>query len=199
MVEKRQIANQSVTIHSYNTVIVGSGAAGMNCAVHLYEFMSQKGVENPQERIAVVTAGIGLGASRMSGSDKQTYYKMGTSPDVPDSAEEFAKSLTAAAKEFFDHRTVGAWVWRITVAAVAFVPIYLFFGSLVAPLTAQYFQESMYGLRLPSQEEILLVLLVRSGLFLLACLPIIITWRSPSMTWGVTSAIVAHACDSAST
>ena len=92
----RQIANQNVTIHSYNTVIVGSGAAGMNCAVHLYEFMQQKQVENPQERIAVVTAGIGLGASRMSGSDKQTYYKMGTSPDVPDSAEEFAKSLTAA-------------------------------------------------------------------------------------------------------
>jgi len=96
MVKTKQIANQSVTIHSYNTVIVGSGAAGMNCAVHLYEFMEQKGVENPQERIAVVTAGIGLGASRMSGSDKQTYYKMGTSPDVPDSAEEFAKSLTAA-------------------------------------------------------------------------------------------------------
>ncbi len=94
--ETRQIANQGVTIHSYNTVIVGSGAAGMNCAVHLYEFMQQKQVENPQERIAVVTAGIGLGASRMSGSDKQTYYKMGTSPDVPDSAEEFAKSLTAA-------------------------------------------------------------------------------------------------------
>jgi succinate dehydrogenase/fumarate reductase flavoprotein subunit len=96
MVETRQIANQSVNIHRYNTVIVGSGAAGMNCAVHLYEFMSQNGAENAQERIAVVTAGIGLGASRMSGSDKQTYYKMGTSPDVPDSAEEFAKSLTAA-------------------------------------------------------------------------------------------------------
>ena len=94
--ETKQIANQTVTIHHYNTVVVGSGAAGMNCAVHLYEFMGQKGVENPQERIAVVTAGLGLGASRMSGSDKQTYYKMGTSPDVPDSAEEFAKSLTAA-------------------------------------------------------------------------------------------------------
>ncbi len=94
--ETKQIANQTVTIHRYNTVVVGSGAAGMNCAVHLYEFMEQKGVENPQERIAVVTAGLGLGASRMSGSDKQTYYKMGTSPDVPDSAEEFAKSLTAA-------------------------------------------------------------------------------------------------------
>jgi len=94
--ETRQIANQTVTFHRYNTVIVGSGAAGMNCAVHLCEFMQQKGVADPAKRIAVVTAGLGLGASRMSGSDKQTYYKIGTSPDVPDSAEEFAKSLTAA-------------------------------------------------------------------------------------------------------
>jgi len=89
------IANQTVNIHNYNTIIVGAGAAGMNCAVHLYELMTQKGVENPQDKIAVVTAGIGLGASRMSGSDKQTYYKMGTSPDIADSAEEFSKSLTA--------------------------------------------------------------------------------------------------------
>ena len=89
------------------------------------------------------------------------------------------KELSPAtmAREFFSGRTAGAWVWRVAVTAVVFVPIYLVFGSLVAPLTAQYFQESMYGLRLPSQEEILLVLLVRSGLFLLACLPIIITWR----------------------
>jgi succinate dehydrogenase/fumarate reductase flavoprotein subunit len=92
-VETKQIANLTVR---YDTVIVGSGAAGMNCAVHLYEFMSQKGIENPQEKIAVVTAGLGLGASRMSGSDKQTYYKIGTSPEWSDSAEEFAKTLTAA-------------------------------------------------------------------------------------------------------
>jgi succinate dehydrogenase/fumarate reductase flavoprotein subunit len=95
-VELKQIAGQAVTFHHYDTVIVGSGAAGLNCAVHLYEFMSQKDIKNPQEKIAVVTAGLGLGASRMSGSDKQTYYKIGTSPDVPDSAEEFAKTLTSA-------------------------------------------------------------------------------------------------------
>jgi succinate dehydrogenase/fumarate reductase flavoprotein subunit len=94
--ETNEIGNQTITIHRYNTVIVGSGAAGMNCAVHLYEFMRRKAVTNPQGRIVVVTGGIGLGASRMSGSDKQTYYKIGTSPDVADSAEEFAKSLTAA-------------------------------------------------------------------------------------------------------
>jgi succinate dehydrogenase/fumarate reductase flavoprotein subunit len=91
-----QIASQNVTVHCHNTVIVGAGAAGLNCAVHLYEFMEQKGIEAPQDRIALVTAGLNLGASRMSGSDKQTYYKLGTSPDTPDSAEDFARTLTAA-------------------------------------------------------------------------------------------------------
>ena len=94
--QSKNIANQNIKIHSYSTVVVGAGAAGMNCAVHLYEFMRQRGVENPQQKIAIITAGIPLGASRMSGSDKQTYYKMGTSPDVADSTESFAESLTAA-------------------------------------------------------------------------------------------------------
>ena len=93
--ETRKIADQDVTIYKYNTIVVGAGAAGMNAAKKLYEYMDQKGIANPQDRIAVVTAGVPLGASRMSGSDKQTYYKMGTSPDIADSAESFAKSLTA--------------------------------------------------------------------------------------------------------
>ena len=93
--QTKRINGQEVKFHRYNTVIVGAGAAGMNCAVHLCEYMEQKGVKNPNEKIAVVTAGLSLGTSRMSGSDKQTYYKIGTSPDVADSAEEFAKSLTA--------------------------------------------------------------------------------------------------------
>lgn len=92
----RKAGNTKIEFHRYNTVIVGAGAAGMNCAVHLCEFMKRKGVDDPHKRIVVVTGGLALGASRMSGSDKQTYYKMGTSPDVPDSAEEFAKTLTAA-------------------------------------------------------------------------------------------------------
>ena len=94
--ETRQIANQQMTFHRCNTVIVGAGAAGMNCAVHLYEFMKRKGLEAPQDRIAIVTRGLALGASRMSGSDKQTYYKLGTSPNVPDCAKAFADTLTAA-------------------------------------------------------------------------------------------------------
>ena len=94
--ESVKIGKQKIIVHRYNTVIVGAGAAGMNAAVHLYEFFTQKGITDAQDRIAVVTAGVALGASRMSGSDKQTYYKMGTSPDVADSAEAFAKTLTVA-------------------------------------------------------------------------------------------------------
>ena len=89
------IAGHKLNVHRYNSLVVGAGAAGMNCAVHLYEFMTGRGVEDVQDKIAVITRGLPLGASRMSGSDKQTYYKMGTSPETADSAAEFARSLTA--------------------------------------------------------------------------------------------------------
>jgi hypothetical protein len=92
-------------------------------------------------------------------------------------SDENGKSLATIAREFLDRRAAGAWIWRIAVAAVTFVPIYLFFGSLVAPITAGYFQQSMYGLRQPDQDEIVVVLFVRSMLFLLACLPIVIVWQ----------------------
>ena len=67
----------------------------MNCATQLVNFWRARGVADPQEKVVVVTGGLPLGASRMSGSDKQTYYKMGTSPRVPDTAAEFAEALTA--------------------------------------------------------------------------------------------------------
>ena len=89
------VEGADVPVTCANTIIVGAGAAAMNCAVKLVEFWRQRGVTDPQDRLLVVTGGLALGASRMSGSDKQTYYKMGTSPRVPDTAEDFAKTLTA--------------------------------------------------------------------------------------------------------
>ena len=84
-----------IPVTAANTVIVGAGAAGMGCAVQLVRAWRAKGIERPHEKLCVVTGGLRLGASRMSGSDKQTYYKMGTSPRVPDTAEDFAKTLAA--------------------------------------------------------------------------------------------------------
>ncbi len=67
------------------TLIVGSGAAGLNCAEHLHEL----GVGD----VVIATDSLGGGTSNNSGSDKQTYYKIGIFGDVPDSPIEFAHSL----------------------------------------------------------------------------------------------------------
>ncbi|MBN2451259.1 MAG: FAD-binding protein [Lentisphaeria bacterium] len=90
-----QVGGSAVTVHTTGTLIVGAGAAGMGCAVHLYDFLTQKGVVDAHKRILVIARARGGGASRLSGSDKQTYYKMGTSPRVPDTACDFARTLTA--------------------------------------------------------------------------------------------------------
>ena len=67
------------------TLIVGSGAAALNCAEHLHEL----GIAD----VVIATDRLGAGASNNSGSDKQTYYKIGLFGDVPDSPMEFAHSL----------------------------------------------------------------------------------------------------------
>jgi len=68
-----------------NTVIVGSGAAGLNAADRLCPF--------GQRDIAIVTEGLLKGTSRNTGSDKQTYYKLTLSGGEPDSVVAMAETL----------------------------------------------------------------------------------------------------------
>jgi len=75
------------TIVSLNTLIIGSGAAGLNAAVRLHEY--------GQTDIAVITDRFGAGTSANSGSDKQTYYKLSLAGDLPDSAFDMARDLAA--------------------------------------------------------------------------------------------------------
>lgn len=94
-------------------------------------------------------------------------------------------SFAAAAREFFARRTAGAWVWRLAVAALAFMPIYWFFGTLVVPFTGAYYQQNQFGLTMPGLDQILAVLFIRSLLFLAACLPVLILW------WGTNRGLFA--------
>ncbi|MEN6401937.1 MAG: FAD-binding protein [Armatimonadia bacterium] len=73
-----------VPVYTISNLIIGTGAAGLNCAEHLHEL---------GQKFAIVTDCLGAGTSNNSGSDKQTYYKMGVFGDVPDSPMEFARSL----------------------------------------------------------------------------------------------------------
>ena len=83
--EKLQINEQNIVVYSLNTVVVGSGAAGLNAADRLYNF--------GQEDIAVVTEGMKMGTSRNTGSDKQTYYKLTLGGKEEDSVYEMAETL----------------------------------------------------------------------------------------------------------
>ncbi len=72
-----------VPSYRFGTVVVGSGAAGLNAADLI------------GEDVAVVTEGLMMGTSRNTGSDKQTYYKLTLSGDTPDSVGDMAKSYFA--------------------------------------------------------------------------------------------------------
>lgn len=73
-----------IPVYTVPNLIIGSGAAGLNCAEHLLEL---------GQECVIVTDSLGAGTSNNSGSDKQTYYKMGVFGDVPDSPLDFARSL----------------------------------------------------------------------------------------------------------
>jgi len=70
---------------SLNTLIIGSGAAALNAAVNLFDC--------GQKNIAIATDNWGGGTSNNAGSDKQTYYKLSLSGDIPDSPHEMARDL----------------------------------------------------------------------------------------------------------
>lgn len=74
-------------LHAVNTLVIGSGAAALNAALTLHD--------RGQSDVLVVTEAWGGGASANAGSDKQTYYKLSLSGDVPDSPQQMAGDLVA--------------------------------------------------------------------------------------------------------
>ncbi|MBQ2743326.1 MAG: FAD-binding protein, partial [Oscillospiraceae bacterium] len=70
--------------YTYDVIVIGSGAAGYNAACRL----SQLG-----RRAAIVTEDVNCGTSRNTGSDKQTYYKLGLGGAVSDSVYNMAQNL----------------------------------------------------------------------------------------------------------
>lgn len=79
-----KIRSYDVPVYVYNTIVVGTGAAGLNCA----DLLAENNID-----VAIVTEGINMGTSRNTGSDKQTYYKLTVSGNIPDSVYDMAKTL----------------------------------------------------------------------------------------------------------
>ncbi|MBE6365578.1 MAG: FAD-binding protein [Lentisphaerae bacterium] len=70
-----------------NTLVIGSGAAGLCAAVRLHAL----GVTD----LAVYTEGLNMGTSINTGSDKQTYYKLGMYGKEADSPYDMALDLAS--------------------------------------------------------------------------------------------------------
>ena len=72
-------------VYVVETLVVGTGASGLNAADLLYK--------GGAKDIAIITEGIKSGTSRNTGSDKQTYYKLSLSGDDKDSVRDLAQDL----------------------------------------------------------------------------------------------------------
>lgn len=71
---------------AFDAIVVGTGAAGYNAANRIRE---------GGRSVAIITEGVNCGTSRNTGSDKQTYYKLGLAGDSPDSVRIMAEDLFA--------------------------------------------------------------------------------------------------------
>ena len=66
-----------------HTLVIGSGAAGLNAAIQLYRY----GVED----VMILTEGLSMGTSINTGSDKQTYYTLSMCGSEADSIYAMAE------------------------------------------------------------------------------------------------------------
>lgn len=80
-----KIGNINIPVNKMNTLVIGSGCAGLNAADWLYDL--------DVKDVAIVTEGMNCGTSRNTGSDKQTYYKLSLSSSESDSVAYMCKSL----------------------------------------------------------------------------------------------------------
>jgi succinate dehydrogenase/fumarate reductase flavoprotein subunit len=78
--------NENVFL-TYDAIVIGTGAAGYNAAIQI--------AKSGKKRVAMVTEGVHSGTSRNTGSDKQTYYKLGLGGNAEDSVRKMAGDLFA--------------------------------------------------------------------------------------------------------
>jgi len=69
--------------------------------------------------------------------------------------------------------------WRLALAWLCYPPLYYLMGLVVAPFTKSYYADPSHalGLALPSVPAIWAMQVLRGALFLLAVLPLLLSWR----------------------
>jgi hypothetical protein len=73
----------------------------------------------------------------------------------------------------FAQRGLGQWTARLLAAWLAFPLVYFIFGTPVGLLVGDLYRNESFGLRLPSFQVVIAVQLLRSFIFLLVSLPVL--------------------------
>lgn len=69
----------------YDVLVIGTGAAGYNAANRIKQF--------GKKSVVIIAEAVNCGTSRNTGSDKQTYYKLGLGGGSPDSVSQMTQNL----------------------------------------------------------------------------------------------------------
>lgn len=88
-----------------------------------------------------------------------------------------SRSLGDSARGWFSSQPAAGWAWRLAAIWAAFPVIYTSFGKLVEPFVIDVYRQGQLELSAPGWEQIIPAQLLRSLLFLLVSLGIIIPWN----------------------
>lgn len=80
-------------------------------------------------------------------------------------------------RNYFTDRKTGAWGWRFVAALLAYPLAYFAFGLIVQPFIQDFYAAGQFELAIPTWGQLIPLQLVRSLLFLIVSLPVIIWWR----------------------
>ncbi len=83
----------------------------------------------------------------------------------------------ATAREFFRRQTPLRWLARVALSALLFPVVYFIFGSIISPFVLDYYRAGVVDLALPLPRTIVAVELLRGFLFVIASLPVVISWQ----------------------
>ena len=96
-----------IPIRHVRVLVIGSGASSLACAVQL----RRMGCDD----LLIATDNLKGGTSLNTGSDKQTYYRLGDSGSAPDSPYAMAESYMAGGSMHGDLALVEAQIGRAHV------------------------------------------------------------------------------------
>jgi hypothetical protein len=84
-----------------------------------------------------------------------------------------------------------SWLKKILLAIISFPIIYFIFGIIASPFVTNYYSKLVGGLQLPDPGLIIGIQLIRSILFLITTIPLIVNWTS-TKTKLIISLSIAH-------